>query len=309
MMNSISSASSSISESADRLHSIANTVNDNASSNSATAEELSATMEETAASTAAISNEIHEIEKSTSQINTKTAEGVTLSTEIMQRAEKLRKDTSSASDRTRHMYESVKGESELAIESSKAVSKINELAKNIMDIAKQTSLLSLNASIEAARAGEQGRGFAVVADEIGKLASQSSDTVGDITEIVNEVIDAVQKMEKSLTSTLSFLDETVLADYNNFMNVSDQYSRDAQFVNTTMSDINASIDSLNDTMFKMSEAINQINASIAETTSGVNNVVENNASIVSLTTDTYHMVEKTIAYSDSLKEIVDQFTL
>ena len=309
MMNSISSASSSISESAGRLHSIANTVNDNASSNSATAEELSATMEETAASTAAISNEIHEIEKSTSQINTKTAEGVTLSTEIMQRAEKLRKDTSSASDRTRHMYESVKGESELAIESSKAVSKINELAKNIMDIAKQTSLLSLNASIEAARAGEQGRGFAVVADEIGKLASQSSDTVGDITEIVNEVIDAVQKMEKSLTSTLSFLDETVLADYNNFMNVSDQYSRDAQFVNTTMSDINASIDSLNDTMFKMSEAINQINASIAETTSGVNNVVENNASIVSLTTDTYHMVEKTIAYSDSLKEIVDQFTL
>lgn len=309
MMNSISSASSSISESADRLHSIANTVNDNASSNSATAEELSATMEETAASTAAISNEIHEIEKSTSQINTKTAEGVTLSTEIMQRAEKLRKDTSSASDRTRHMYESVKGESELAIESSKAVSKINELAKNIMDIAKQTSLLSLNASIEAARAGEQGRGFAVVADEIGKLASQSSDTVGDITEIVNEVIDAVQKMEKSLTSTLSFLDETVLADYNNFMNVSDQYSMDAQFVNTTMSDINASIDSLNDTMFKMSEAINQINASIAETTSGVNNVVENNASIVSLTTDTYHMVENTIAYSDSLKEIVDQFTL
>lgn len=309
MMNDISSASTSISESAGRLHDIANTVNDNANDNSATAEELSATMEETAANTAAISDEIREIEENTSAINHKASEGVTLSEEIMKRAEKLKADTISASERTKHMYESVKDDSELAIENSKAVSKINELAKNIMDIAKQTSLLSLNASIEAARAGEQGRGFAVVADEIGKLAEQSSETVGDITQIVSEVIAAVQKMERSLTATLTFLDETVLADYGNFMNVSEQYSNDARFVNQTMSDIDASIDSLNDTMLKMSEAISQINSSISETTNGVNNVVDNNANIVSLTTDTYNMVEKTISYSDSLREIVDSFTL
>ncbi len=309
MMSNISATSNSISESAGRLHDIANTVNDNANNNSATAEELSATMEETAANTAAISNEIHEVEESTSAINRKASEGVALSEEIMKRAEQLKADTVSASERTKHIYESVKDDSELAIQSSKSVSKVNELAKNIMDIAKQTSLLSLNASIEAARAGEQGRGFAVVADEIGKLADQSSETVGDITQIVTEVIAAVQKMERSLTSTLTFLDETVLADYGNFMNVSEQYSNDARFVNQTMSDIDTSIDNLNETMLKMSDAINQINSSIAETSNGVNNVVDNNANIVSLTTDTYNMVEKTIAYSDSLRKIVDSFTL
>lgn len=309
MMSNISSASTSISESAGRLHDIANTVNDNANDNSATAEELSSTMEETAANTAAISDEIRAIEENTSAINKKASEGVALSEEIMKRAEKLKADTISASDRTKQMYESVKCDSESAIANSKSVSKINELAKNIMDIAKQTSLLSLNASIEAARAGEQGRGFAVVADEIGKLADQSSETVGDITQIVTEVIAAVQKMERSLTATLTFLDETVLSDYGNFMNVSEQYSNDARFVNQTMSDIDLSIDSLNNTILKMSDAISQINASIAETTNGVNNVVDNNANIVELTTDTYNMVEKTIAYSDSLKEIVDSFTL
>lgn len=309
MMRDISATSESISSSANRLHEIATTVNDNANSNSATAEQLSASMEETAANTEAISQEIRDMEQNTSAINSKATEGVNLSEEILKRADQLKADTISASERTRHMYQSVKADSELAIEHSKAVSKINDLAKNIMEIASQTSLLSLNASIEAARAGAQGRGFAVVADEIGKLAEQSSQTVSGITQIVAEVVSAVEKMEASLTSTLDFLDKTVLADYNNFMQVSEQYSSDAEFVNRTMADIDSSIDGLNQTMLKIADAINQINNSISETTSGVNNVVDNNANIVALTTDTYNMVEKTISYTDTLKEIVDSFTL
>ena len=44
-----------------------------------------------------------------------------------------------------------------AIKESESVARVNDLTEDILNIAKQTNMLSLNASIEAARAGEIGR--------------------------------------------------------------------------------------------------------------------------------------------------------
>ncbi len=67
----------------------------------------------------------------------------------------------------------------------------------INSIARQTNLLSLNASIEAARAGENGRGFAVVAEEIRKLADESMQAGKSIKNIVENIVETTKKTTDS----------------------------------------------------------------------------------------------------------------
>lgn len=309
VISDIAVSSSDLNESVNRLNSITDSMNLNASDNSATSEQLAASMQETSATTESIDGSVGQIEKNVNEINKMTEDGSKMAQEIMVRAQELKQSSKVANEKTMKMYSEVKEKTEVAIEKSKAVEKIQSLTDAIKSIASQTSLLSLNASIEAARAGEMGRGFAVVAGEIGSLASQSTSAVNDITQIVNEVQTAVGNMADCLNQTLDFLEKTVIKDYDGFINVGDKYNEDAETFDESMRSIYMSTDLLKASIAEISNAIGGISETIGQAATGVSDIADKTTESVSLTVDITKMVEQNANDADKLAGIVSRFKL
>ena len=83
----------------------------------------------------------------------------------------------------------------VADETNSLIDKVSSITR----IAKQTNMLSLNASIEAHRAGETGKGFAIVAEEVGSLAESTTKFAKDIQEALQSMkIEATLAVSKSL---------------------------------------------------------------------------------------------------------------
>lgn len=309
IISKLSDVSKDIQTSSDNLHEVSNKINAASVDNSATTEELASSMEETAATATNINSDMIEIMRDTEDINNKALNGMKLSKDIKNRANDMNKNALKATEETKNMYHEVKEKTELALQESKAVNKINTLASTIQDIATQTSLLSLNASIEAARAGEAGKGFAVVASEISDLANESGDTVKEIMNIVGEVNEAVKNMEKCMTATLSYIEKKVMIDYNMFLEVSERYDVDANDFAEFMSKISENSEKLKISADGIVSAVSGISETISTAAIGVSDVANKTETVVTLSDDVIEVVDKTDKNSNELKEVISMFKL
>ena len=281
---------------------------DNASNMSAVMEEMAASMEEINATLATIATGSKDVLTSVQGMHGQVEGGVELVDGIKVHAEKMHRETITSKNTTSDKMVAIREELAAALEESRSVEKINDLTKDILDISSQTNLLSLNASIEAARAGEAGKGFAVVADEIRVLADSSGDTATNIQNISAQVTSAVEKLAKNAEEIMRFVDENVMADYDSFVEIVEQYKADAESINEILSDFSVSAGEINDTMSNIDRSIEGISNAVGECSEGVQSAAESSVALVTAISNMVTETENNKAISDGLESEVSKFT-
>lgn len=275
--------------------------------NTDTTQELAAAMEETAATMETVNTTVSDIKERATDIERYSKEGRESSVEVKERAGQLKLKTQAASEKTVQMYENVQQKTEAAMEQAKAVEKINQFTQAILEISSQTNLLALNASIEAARAGEAGKGFAVVAGEIGTLAAQTSTTVGSINEIIAEVNQAVANMTGCLKESTDFLEQTVLKDYEDFMGVADQYTKDATVFDDDMSAISGQINTLLSSIVEIADAMQGVSSTVSEAADGVTDIAQKTLEVSGIVQGNETLVDNNRENIVRLNSVIEMF--
>lgn len=243
--------------------------NDNAQDVSSAMEELSATMQEIAATIQTVNDNTESVGKNVVDIADKTGQINNYSQDMRERADSLAKSADENKRTTDEMLGNIVGTLKKAIEDSKSVERVNELTGEILNISSQTNLLALNASIEAARAGEAGKGFAVVADEIRQLADSSRDTANNIQAINEHVTSAVYQLIDNSNKIIKYIEETILADYDSFVQAGAQYDEDACYISETMQEFAEKTEKLKELMKNTVESIEGISSGVEQSANAV----------------------------------------
>lgn len=281
--------------------------NDNANDISAIMEELSATMEEVAASTGDVSANTENIGQRVNKIADRTEEITEYAQEMKIRAAELENGAKENMEHTNRVVGEITSELQTALENSKSVDEVSKLTDEILSISSQTNLLALNASIEAARAGEAGKGFAVVADEIRQLADSSRETANNIQRINEMVIDAVKGLAASSEKIIGYINETVLPDYESFVNGGKQYNDDATKIDEDMAKYAHEVRQIKKRMIEVTESIEGINNAIEDSSKGVTDAAISVDSLVQSISQVHGQMEENSAVAKNLKDESENF--
>lgn len=274
-----------------------------------TTEELAAGMEETAASSEEMAATSREIEHAVKGIAEKSLQGVGQAEKISKRAANIKLETQKSKEKSTMIHHQIREKLNTALKNAQVVEQIQVLSDSIMSITTQTNLLALNASIEAARAGEAGRGFSVVATEITNLANQSKNTVIQIQEITDQVIEAVSNLANNSKELLEYVATDVSKDYEVLLEVADTYSEDANYVDDLVTDFSATAEALLASIENIMQAVDEVAKAATEGAIGTTNIAEKNTNIMTTSSEVVMGVQDSMKSSLVLQEEVSKFTV
>ncbi|WP_055106726.1 methyl-accepting chemotaxis protein [Paenibacillus ihumii] len=156
---------------------------------------------------------------------------------------------------------------------SQSTHSIRNILKPMVEMTKQTNILSLNASIEASRVGAAGKGFMVIAEEIRKLAAGSNDAIQTVSAMTEEIQQAIEETVNVLMQVTPLFGEQLLSVKEAsmiFQKVSEEMARfvtDIQSSSASVHELRASQQVLSEFIASVSSVVQQTTASTEEVAS------------------------------------------
>lgn len=307
IMKSIRSHSENILVSSKEITDKINESGNNTNEVSATMDEIAAAMQEISATVEELSSGSENIFESIIHLTDKINDGNVLTKDIQSRSLNYKTEIENEKTNAVAIINEIKNTLEQSIENSKEAAQIQSLTENILQIASQTNLLSLNASIEAARAGEAGKGFSVVAAQISELAESSRTIAKNIQEISTLVTESVTGLSSNSKKLLEFVNNDVLTDYDKFVAISDNYYNDAVNVNNILEEFTNGTSALKTTMSEMNHGINDISTTIEESANGTNDISSRIRNIASSVEAIKSQTAENQSIGNELKKNVEVF--
>lgn len=202
-----------------------------------------------------LSNNLSNLLSDTKSINTDASDKFDL---ILDMSQNGFSDMQELQNAINNISESIDTLKDIVVNVNNSTLEVNDVLSSIDNIAKQTTLLSLNANIEAARAGEHGKGFSVVAEEIGNLAHITATFVKTISNITTNVDISVKEM---MDKTKENVDN--IKDHSHLISMSCDAFEDINFY---INEENAFIDTM----------INKL-TTINDSATSLSNMISNNS--------------------------------
>lgn len=284
------------------------TSNGSVSDLSAMTQELTATMEEMSGSATAINTNAAEVKQEVNAMVEQTMDIRRYTAEMKEHADHMEQSAHTTMESTEEKISRILEVLEQAITESENVNRINDLTNDILNIASETNLLSLNASIEAARAGEAGKGFAVVASEISKLAAESQETANRIQGINSMVIQAVNNLAENANDLVTYINTSILTEFKNFAKGGTEYREKANYIEGVVCDFMNRMDGLQNTIEEIAGSIDLIARSIEEGEKGVGSAADSTQTLLEDMESIAQHMDDNQAIAVSLKQETEIFT-
>ena len=273
IVSTLRECTATLNDSTDKMNHASHMLIEGMGDNSATTEELAASIATTNSAIEQVVNEILTISELVEKVEEKVKAGDRKSENLLETAQSMREMADTTLTGTGERIEKNRKHVEDAMVNLKSLTRINDMAKQILDIANQTNLLSLNASIEAARAGENGRGFAVVAQEIGTLASNSSATAKEIQDICKDINDNIQNVQGCIDDIMGFMEGDVSDKFKEFANIANEYSTSVVEIRDAIGEIEDTSNGVVNSVMSIREKMDVIHTASSENEIGMGEIV------------------------------------